>query len=294
MNNLISTQSSLTPSDTTDEAQLPQIGPTDTDEIAELGANRLDRRGLLQFGGAAALAGTAAAVLSTKAAAAATTPGVMHFGATNDAGTANTVLASSNAKSTLSVKNAGLGHGIVGNATNQNGSGYGVFGTGGKGAGVAGGTRGDGPGVRAYVEPGAGGSALEALTLEGNNASPTISAHQIGTGHGVYSHIENASNASRAVYGRTIGVGHAVMGSILNEQSSVAATKSTTQGSGAGLEALSAKGVGGRFEGKTAQVQLVPSSDSSHPSSGSPGQLFVDHGNRLWFCRGGSSWQQLA
>jgi hypothetical protein len=294
MNNLTHTKSNLTPSDATDESALPTLGEAAADPADEAVAKRLDRRGLLQFGGAAALAGTAAAVLGTKAAAAATTTGVMHFGATNGAGTANTVLTSSNAKSTLHVKNAGLGHGLVGDATNNNGSGYGVFGRGGKGAGVAGGTRGDGPGVRAYAEPGAGGSALEALTLEGHNASPTVSAHQIGTGHGLYSHIENASNAGRAVYARTIGVGHAVLGSILNAQSSVAATKTTTQGSGAGLEALSAKGVGGRFEGKTAQVQLVPSSDSSHPSSGAPGQLFVDSGNRLWFCRGGSSWQQLA
>lgn len=289
MNNLTPSETHLTHSDTTDETELPPA-----DQLDDAGKKRLDRRGLLQFGGAAALAGTAAALLSTKAVGAASATGVMHFGATNGAGTANTGLSSSNTESTLTVKNAGLGHGVVGDASNPNGSGYGVFGTGGKGAGVAGGTRGNGPGVRAYAEPGAGGSALQALTLEGNNSSPTISAHQIGVGHGVYSHIENASNASRALYGRTAGVGHAVLGSILNAQSAAAAAKATTQGSGPGLEALSAKGVGATFEGKTAQVQLVPSSDSSHPSSGDPGQLFVDSAKRLWFCRGANNWHQLA
>ena len=169
-----------------------------------------------------------------------------------------------------------------------------MFGTGDRGAGVAGGTRGDGPGVRAYAEPGAGGSALQALTLEAHNAAPTISSHQVGTGHGVFSHIENARNASRALYGRTAGVGHAVLGSIVNAQSAAAAARVTTQGSGPGLEALSAKGVGALFQGKTAQVELVPSSDAAHPASGIGGQLFVDSSKRLWFCRGGTDWQQLA
>jgi hypothetical protein len=287
MNNLTPIETHLTHSDAPDETSLP---PAETSE--ESGGKRLDRRGVLQFGGTAAVAGAAAVLMSTKAAGA--TTGVMHFGTSNGAGISNTGLSSSNTKSTLHVKNAGIGHGIVGDATNADGSGYGVFGTGDKGAGVAGGTRGSGPGVRAYAQPGAGGSAIQALTLEGSNTSPTISAHQVGMGHGVYSHIENAANAGRALYGRTTGVGHAVLGSILNAQSEVAAAKATTQGSGPGLEALSAKGVGATFAGKTAQVQLVPSSDSSHPASGDAGQLFVDGARRLWYCRGGNDWQQLA
>ena len=288
MNNLTPIESNVTHPDTTDETELPPAEATD-----EAGPKRLDRRGILQFGGAAALAGAAAAVMSTKVAGAATTPGVMHFGSGNDAGTAGTGLTSSNAKFALQVKSTGLGHGIIGDASSATGRGYGVFGTGDRGAGVAGGTRGDGPGVRAYAEPGAGGSALEALTLEGGNASPTISAHQIGTGAGVFSHIENAANPNRALYGRTIGVGHAILGEVLNTASAVAAAKATTQGSGPGLSAASAKGVGASFTGKTAQVQLVPSSSSSHPASGDPGQLFVDRAKRLWFCRGGRDWHQL-
>jgi len=289
MNNLTPTEANLTHSDATDESELPPAEPSD-----ETGVKRLDRRGILQFGGAAALAGTAAVLISTKAAGATTITGVMHFGTSNAAGTANTGLSSSSTKSTLHVKNTGIGHGVVGDASNANGGGYGVFGTGDRGAGVAGGTRGDGPGVRAYVEPGAGGSAIQALTLEGSNTSPTISAHQIGMGHGVYSHIENETSAARAVYGRTIGMGHAVLGSIVNAQSDVSAAKATTQGSGPGLEALSAKGVGASFVGKTAQVQLVPSSDASHPVSGGAGQLFVDSAHRLWYCRCGHDWQRLA
>jgi hypothetical protein len=249
---------------------------------------------MLKFGGAAALAGAAAAAMNTKVAGAATAPGVMHFGASNNAGTATTGLTSSSSKAALNVKSTGLGHGIVGDASSATGRGYGVFGTGDSGAGVAGGTRGDGPGVRAYAEPGARGSALEALTLEGGNDSPTISAHQVGTGAGVFTHIENAANPSRALYARTAGVGHAILGEILNTASAGAAAKATTQGSGPGLSAASAKGVGASFTGKTAQVQLVPSSSSSHPASGDAGQLFVDRTKRLWFCRGGRDWHQIA
>jgi hypothetical protein len=291
MNNLTPSESDLSHSDVHSETELPP-DVARPDGNGEETSKHLDRRGILRFGGVAALAGTAAAVMGAKAAGA--TTGGMHFGASNDSGAANTALTSSNTKSTLAVKNTGVGHGIVGDASNPDGRGYGVFGTGDGGAGVAGGTRGDGPGVRAYAAPGARGSALQALTLEAHNAEPTISSHQVGTGHGVYTHIENATNASRALYARTAGIGHALLGTIVNEQSAAAAARVSTKGSGPGLEALSAKGVGATFQGKTAQVELVPSSDATHPASGTGGQLFVDSSKRLWFCRGGTHWQQLA
>jgi hypothetical protein len=93
MNNLTPTESNLTHSDTADENE-----PSPAEATDETGPKRLDRRGILQFGGAAALAGAAAAVMSTKVAGAATTPGVMHYGAGNDAGTATTGLTSANSK----------------------------------------------------------------------------------------------------------------------------------------------------------------------------------------------------
>jgi len=46
--------------------------------------------------------------------------------------------------------------------------------------------------------------------------------------------------------------------------------------------------------GGVAQLRLVPSSDTSHPHSGAMGDLFLDKHGRLWFCRGGTSWHQLA
>jgi len=53
-------------------------------------------------------------------------------------------------------------------------------------------------------------------------------------------------------------------------------------------------GRGGVFTGSRAQVRLVPSSATTHPSSGQAGDLFLDKSKRLWFCKGGTTWKQLA
>jgi hypothetical protein len=60
-----------------------------------------------------------------------------------------------------------------------------------------------------------------------------------------------------------------------------------------GVYGSSATGRGGVFKGKKAQVRLVPSTASTHPSSGSLGDLFLDRNKRLWLCKGGTSWHLL-
>ena len=270
----------------------PSEGTSTHDDAGKRQA--LDRRHVLRYGGAAALAGAAAAVIRPSIAGAAATTGVMYFGVRNAAGATSTAVTSSNATVSLRVDNAGLGDAIVGEVTNDTSARSGVVGNGINGAGVLGATRGDGPGVRAVVEPGARGPALHASTAEPFNAAPTISAAQSGTGHGLYSHIENPTNAARAVHARTVGTGHAVLADVANARNRQSALKASTAGSGPGIEGVSAGGVGGSFSGKTAQVRLVPSSASSHPSSGLSGQLFVDGAQRLWFCRGGTNWIRLA
>ena len=74
---------------------------------------QMDRRGLLRFGGTAALAGAAVAAVGalhpTVAGAAEAAAGTMRFGATNAAGLVATGLTSSNATFSLSVTNSGLG-----------------------------------------------------------------------------------------------------------------------------------------------------------------------------------------
>jgi hypothetical protein len=55
-----------------------------------------------------------------------------------------------------------------------------------------------------------------------------------------------------------------------------------------------AGGRGGVFVGSSAQIRLQPSASSTHPARGAKGDLFVDHGGRLWFCKGGAIWRQVA
>jgi hypothetical protein len=86
----------------------------------------------------------------------------------------------------------------------------------------------------------------------------------------------------------------AIWAHIDNASSSATSLRAETAGSGSGVFGVSTKGVGGKFQGKTAQIQLIPSTSSSHPTSGSAGQLFYDNSNRLWLCKGGTNWHQLA
>lgn len=62
----------------------------------------------------------------------------------------------------------------------------------------------------------------------------------------------------------------------------------------AGVRGESDSGRGGVFRGKKAQLRLLASTATTHPSSGARGDLFADKGGRLWFCKGGTNWRQLA
>jgi hypothetical protein len=61
-----------------------------------------------------------------------------------------------------------------------------------------------------------------------------------------------------------------------------------------GVYGIGTNGRGGVFKGDKAQVRLVPSAAATHPESGQLGDLFLDKNKRLWFCKGGSTWKQLA
>jgi hypothetical protein len=67
-------------------------------------------------------------------------------------------------------------------------------------------------------------------------------------------------------------------------------------GAGAAISGTgSAMGRGGQFTGGAAQVRLVPG--GTLPMSGQTGDLFVDSGGHLHYCRTGGSaatWVQLA
>jgi hypothetical protein len=62
----------------------------------------------------------------------------------------------------------------------------------------------------------------------------------------------------------------------------------------AGVRGESTTGRGGVFKGNVAQLRLFPSTATTHPTSGALGDLFLDKNKRLWFCKGGTAWKQLA
>jgi hypothetical protein len=39
---------------------------------------------------------------------------------------------------------------------------------------------------------------------------------------------------------------------------------------------------------------LIPTTTATHPASGLAGDLYVDNAKRLWFCKGGNTWVQVA
>jgi hypothetical protein len=64
--------------------------------------------------------------------------------------------------------------------------------------------------------------------------------------------------------------------------------------SNTGVMGVGEGGRGGVFIGDDAQVQLVAATAATHPTFGLRGDLFVDKSGRLWFCKGGGTWKQLA
>jgi hypothetical protein len=238
------------------------------------GDGGIDRRTLVRLGGVGAAVGVGSVLLKPSAAAA--TTAALQFGAENDAGTNTTGLTSASGTDTLHVSNSAGAP-----ALEVRSSGAGLIASGGADAAVLATTRGAGPAMLAGV-------------ADATATATTIEAAQTGLGIGVLAHIDNLTSDARALVASTRGFGQALLAQVANAGSKAAALRAQTSGFGIAVDAASALGIGGRFAGKTAPIQLVPSTLASHPTSGSAGQLFVDRANRLWFCKGGTNWHQLA
>lgn len=95
------------------------------------------------------------------------------------------------------------------------------------------------------------------------------------------------------VYGAALADGPGVRGRGMIGVEGIGATGvSATGESGPGISASGRRG--GTFAGNVAQLQLQPSDRATHPVHGEPGDLFVDASHRLWFCKGGTRWNQVA
>jgi hypothetical protein len=216
----------------------------------------LRRAGSVAAAGAGAIAGIA---LLAPSAIAATTYVLLNE--ENVAGDGVTTLVGDGGSGVLYVQNQGAGSAVYGHGA----SGY---------------------GVEALSDQ---GTAVYATALSPGLAS--LYGHKGTTGNAVVGEIDAPASHWGAVAGSTNGHGPAIIG---ENHSDGYGAQGRALGSGDGVFGESSLGRGGRFKGKKAQLKLEPSAAATHPGSGQKGDLFADASGRLWFCKGGTTWKQLA
>jgi hypothetical protein len=167
----------------------------------------------------------------------------------------------------------GSGPGVLGENT---GSGHGTWGRAASGFGVkAESTGGLGLHAQSFAH-----SAASIYGLKQNAGNAVWGVIQ-DTGSGWAATVGSHNGSGPGVLGENTGSGHGTWGRALGS-------------GGAGIFGESTNGRGGIFQGKKAQIRLNPSTAQTHPTGGSTGDMFVDANKRLWFCKGGTTWVQLA
>jgi len=87
----------------------------------------------------------------------------------------------------------------------------------------------------------------------------------------------------------------AATGSVISAALSTAApvVAAANTNAGPGVHGTSTAGRGGIFAGGAAQIQLAPAG-ATHPKTGQRGDLYADNAGRLWYCKGSTTWHQIA
>jgi hypothetical protein len=179
----------------------------------------------------------------------------------------------------------------------EHGAGYGVVGylnradagTGGAAVyGVSTSTAGGASAVRGEItssSPGGFSAAVRGVNDgSGGNGIGVYGSHA-GSGWGVY----GASDSG-------IGV-NAIGATGVSGTGDAYGVRGENSASGPGVYGHSVHGRGGVFGGPKAQIQLQAGTRTTHPTAGARGDLYVDHGGRLWYCKTGgahATWRQLA
>ncbi len=284
---------------------------------------RIGRRAALTTGGIAA----GLALLRPSQAAA--TTGNMQFGAANDAGTDPTSLTCSTGAFTLTLSQTGGTGSALKCASGPSSSASTVFvEQNGPGTGIWVDAVGRALNIRSFsgsapaAEIDQQGLTGGALTVTGSNtinpdplvtisslglgthlfvdnavatnAASVVDVRQAGTGRALNVLCTNAGASNPLAYIQTNGTGRVFTAYLNNAGSAQAAAKLQTNGTGYGVEAVSKNGRGVYAAGKLAQLRLQPATAATHPTSGAAGDLFVDRSKRLWFCKGGTRWVQVA
>jgi hypothetical protein len=211
---------------------------------------------------------------------------VVHVGDTFDtAGSVTRLTNKRNDNHVFMAESTGDGTGVYGVSDGS----YGVRGRSRRAFGVYGYSSGS-HGV--YAQSDGSGNGVNAFSRKGLGVYGSS-----GNSHGVYATSSGAAAslfASKHTSLHTVPDGNAIIGHIDIRTSPRTAIVGTTTGTGAGIRGSSEQGRGGLFGGPLANLGLIPSQASTHPASGARGDLLVDAGGRLWFCKGGTGWVQLA
>jgi hypothetical protein len=136
------------------------------------------------------------------------------------------------------------------------------------------------------------------LLVDGSELSSTSTTLIVNGPTGTGSTAALISKSGGGVGLRAIGSGSS--GGVAGSSGSSTGVAGTSK-TGAGVTAASTSGDGLRasgsrgavLAGSLSQVRLTPAK-GSHPRSGLAGDLFVDHNNDLWFCKGTTHWVRLA
>jgi len=176
------------------------------------------------------------------------------------------------------------GYGVKG----YSGDSYGVNGSSGTSAGVYGTGPGSGVNGQSTSGDGVSGSSVSGNGISGSSTSAS----------GVYG--SSAATDQAAILGQSYGASTGIQGYSGPHNPPTPPAKTGVYGyanqgaTAVGVSGKSPTGRGGQFSGGKAQLRLVPSTATTHPSRGSLGDLFLDKNKRLWFCKGGTTWHQIA
>lgn len=143
------------------------------------------------------------------------------------------------------------------------------------------------------------------VDIRTDTARDTLRVHS-EHGNGIYAtcNHDDGSRAAVTAYGTYLGIyaqingpsAPAVMGQGVGDGSR-GVFGWATGSNGVGVHGAATDGVGGVFEGSTANINLRPIPAATHPDPGTVGDLLVDEAGRLWFCRATgnpATWVQLA
>jgi hypothetical protein len=220
---------------------------------------RISRRGALALGAAAAVGIGAVADSVLSATPAGATTGNMQYGASNNAGTAETDLTSSATTETLSVVNTGTGEGI--DVQSQGAAAIKATSNG--------------------IQP-----AVYALSPSSNGVHG-VYVEVYGRGCAFAGNVYNAVNTLPAAYATHLGLGAGVEGWADNTDSSAAGVYGRASGTGPGVQGQSTSGYGLSGQGGLAPLYLDPADTPGAPTAGTHalGELYVDSNGAVWSCQ---------